>query len=527
MFMQIEITLKNYRCFPDEKPATFSLQEGFTSFVGINNSGKSSLLKFFYEFRSLFRRISEHNLLNEALLGNAQHFDAASSILDFEEVFCNANDRNLEIQIYFKATNYKLEQDAIPIPNRIDIIINRGTTDFLTKLYLTDGKLEINDSTIKENILYIENNQKVDLASIFQLFEELANTLYIGPFRNALNVSSNEDYFDIKVGQPFIHLWKSLKTGPKKDNYDAAIRLKEDIQRVFGYPNLEINCSSDNTTLQISIGRNRYSLSEIGSGITQFILVLANAAIKQPSYILIDEPELNLHPSLQLDFLTTLESYAQIGMLFATHNIGLARLSNRIYSVHKIDEGKSELCDFESNPHLSELLGELSFSAYKELGFDKILLVEGRTDVKTMQQFLRLYNIDHNVVILPLGGNTLINNDSEIELREIYRISSNIFAIIDSEKKGPDQELNDIRQQFHDMCTEIGINCHVLKKRSTENYFTNDAMKKVMGDNYNALEPYQQVPDGWDKNMNWRIAREMTLEDLSKTDIGEFFKLLK
>jgi hypothetical protein len=33
--MEIEITLKNYRCFPDTNPAKITLRDGFTSFVGV------------------------------------------------------------------------------------------------------------------------------------------------------------------------------------------------------------------------------------------------------------------------------------------------------------------------------------------------------------------------------------------------------------------------------------------------------------------------------------------------------------
>ncbi len=43
--MDLEITIKNYRCFSDEKPARLVLRKGFPAFVGVNNSGKSSLLK--------------------------------------------------------------------------------------------------------------------------------------------------------------------------------------------------------------------------------------------------------------------------------------------------------------------------------------------------------------------------------------------------------------------------------------------------------------------------------------------------
>ncbi len=98
--MQVEITIKNYRCFSDSKPARIVLRKGFTAFVGVNNSGKSSLLKFFYEFRNLFQYLSypDNNFI-ETLKGNSQEFTLPSSIFDPEEVFCNANSRDIEIQL--------------------------------------------------------------------------------------------------------------------------------------------------------------------------------------------------------------------------------------------------------------------------------------------------------------------------------------------------------------------------------------------------------------------------------------------
>src|SRR5213075_1973650 len=103
-----------------------------------------------------------------------------------------------------------------------------------------------------------------------------------------------------------------------------------------------------------------FKLPEVGSGLTQFILVLATVAIRNPSYILIDEPELNLHPSLQVDFLTTLASYAEHGVLFATHNLGLARaVSDRVYSVRRVGRDGREVRDFTGTRALAEFLGEL------------------------------------------------------------------------------------------------------------------------------------------------------------------------
>ena len=89
---------------------------------------------------------------------------------------------------------------------------------------------------------------------------------------------------------------------------------------------------------------------------------------------------------------------------------------------------------YETKPELVELLGELSFSTYREFGFNKILLVEGPTEIKTVQQFLRKYQKDHEILLLSLGGSSLINASREHELREMHRVSPNVCALIDSER---------------------------------------------------------------------------------------------
>lgn len=532
--MPVELKIKNYRCFPDTRPVTITLKKGFTAFVGTNSSGKSSILKFFYEFRSLFQLLSRPlgNLV-QALQGQPTGgFSYGRSVLDPEEVFSNTNTRNLTIEFNLTPLDPPAGYDGPKIPRRLVLTIPRGTDKWLAELHLNDGRFNASGGNFDFKGMILRNHGKetVDLAPIFEVCGDLARSIYIAAFRNAINIGAEENYFDIQVGQAFITSWRAHKTGNIKKENLAAIKITEDIQRIFELDDLDINSSNDGKTLKVVVNRRPYSLSELGSGLAQFILVLANAAIRQPAYLLIDEPELNLHPSLQLDFLTTLGSYAREGVFFATHSVGLARAAaERIYSVRKIAEGESEITDYESTPHLSEFLGELSFSGYKELGFDKVLLVEGKTDVKTMQQLLRFYHKEHQVVMLPLGGSQLINDVSETELIEVKRITDKVSVIIDSERNAPGEPLESRRAAFAEMCRRLGMNCCVLERRAAENYLTDRAVKAVKGEKYRALQPYEKLNDvspSWSKEENWRIAREMTLQDLKDADLGNFLASL-
>ena len=103
--MDIELTLKNYRCFADHKPARLRLRKGYTALIGINNSGKSSLLRFFYELRGIFTALSaDQNRLHDILRGQTGSFEYPTTIQDVAEVFCNLNNRDMEFQLHFIRT---------------------------------------------------------------------------------------------------------------------------------------------------------------------------------------------------------------------------------------------------------------------------------------------------------------------------------------------------------------------------------------------------------------------------------------
>ena len=91
------------------------------------------------------------------------------------------------------------------------------------------------------------------------------------------------------------------------------IQLQNEIGRIFKYGKLELNALNNQDDMQAIVNDRPFKLLEMGSGLAQFVIVLGNIILQPSAFILIDEPELNLHPALQLDFLTVLASHCAVG----------------------------------------------------------------------------------------------------------------------------------------------------------------------------------------------------------------------
>jgi ABC-type branched-subunit amino acid transport system ATPase component len=340
--VRLRIQLKKYRTFPIDQPAEFTIGHGFTGIVGPNNAGKSTLLRFFYESRHYWERLSSANgNLLVALTQEAGDSSARfNGVYDQVEVFSNLNALGIEIRLtlehdYEQPADTPLGNRYLTIPTQLIVNIDRSGN---WKLRIADpgDVVQSEDLAWSGTILAQGGTPIFEFEPWFEVFRALASALYIGAFRNALNAGASS-YYDVSVGTAFIQDWNNFRSGPGKAQNVAALQLTNEIKRIFGLDELDIVASADDSTLQLVIDGQPYRLDEVGGGLTHFVLVLAYVATRRPAIILFDEPELNLHPSLQLDFLTTVGSYASIGVLFASHSLGLARAAGgEVYTVRRI-----------------------------------------------------------------------------------------------------------------------------------------------------------------------------------------------
>lgn len=525
----MKITIKNYRGFGNQ-PQEFEIREGFTALIGLNNVGKSSLLKLFYELRPLWQNFSYAGNLCNFLNGSANNFQV-QGVNDVDELFNHFTNNPIEItfstfneeansNFTFTVRLTKVSSSQLNF-TKLNFNIDNPDLSFIT--FTTSNQ----DLNVLCRSTTTNSNTNYSLLNFLNFFKKLHQTIYIPAFRNLINAGEKSGYYDISTGTAFISQWDQWKNGSEKSARDKITKITDDIKNLFGYKNLEINPSSDKTTLRINIDNKSYSLADVGSGLSQFILVFASAAIKKPTFILIDEPEISLHPSLQLKFLSSLASYASEGVIFATHSIGLARsAAEYIYSVTNNGQ-ETKINTFSNTPNYIALLGELSFSTYQEIGANCILFVEGPTEVKTIQEFLRKFNKDSKVLMFPLGGSSMINGSRKMELAEIVtRLNvKKTYAWIDSEKSNPNVDVAHDRKQFLEACKEIGIIAKASDRRALENYFTERSVRTVLNDQgKNALAEFEKLDPSthWVKNDNWKLAREMTIDELKVNDLGKF-----
>jgi len=515
------LILKNYRCFTDEKPLNIEFGPGFTAFIGPNNAGKSSALRFFYEFRHLWPHFASGSIasnLRAAAIGVG-----IGVIQDPDEVFTNLNKRDLEIELHFSSLT------SIRYIRQLKITFGRNNFGNANcEFRSSDGALYRpiqNDGwTQNGSVVNYGNAGQVDVSSISSVMDALVRTLYVGAYRNEINQGAG-NYYDLQVGTGLVAQWNAWKVGGTRAQMDKILEITETIREMFGYRSLEINAHANDQNLVVVVNRRSYMLNELGAGLAQFIIVLSNVATRAPALLLIDEPELNLHPALQQRFLLQLASYANDGVFFATHSVGLARaMATRIFSFRRAGDA-AEVSPFAGTPHFAEFMGELSFSAFQELGYDRVLLVEGVTDAPVFRHFLRLLGYDQRTIVMPLGGNQLARGDVDIELAELKRLTPNIYTVVDSERNAAGAPAAAERMRFKEACERSKIPVLLTERRATENYLTERAIKIRFGNSQRGFQPFESRKDvnpSWSKDANWQIASQMTWDEIKDTDVGRF-----
>ncbi|MGV8088672.1 MAG: ATP-dependent nuclease [Methanothrix sp.] len=425
----------------------------FNILVGPNNSGKSTVIKSLQLLEAAWRS------------GTKRKPEYISEIDKYGYLI---KDSSLPIRIE------NIHNEYSNIFTNIKIKFSGGGSAFLTvspefKTYLhfstADGINLQNLSVIKRHFQF-----KIGVIPFLGPVEPKENLLtkehvqksintYLSPrhFRNQWYHEKSD--FDIFVS--LLHeTWPGMDIGlPELENYDELVMF----------------CSENRITREIGWA---------GCGFQVWLQILSHLVRnKDATTLIIDEPEIYLHPDLQRKFISVSKGLGP-QILIATHSVEMINESevNDILIIDKNNKSAKRLNNFRAIQNVVDILGSVqNMHLTRLLKNKRILFFEGNDYMilKKMAHKIELKELsnEEGITIVPMGGFSqwpMVKN-AELLFGTILEEEINTSIILDRDYRC-DDEIEEIRNKLNGATNYL----HFWERKEIENYLINlDVIKRI------------------------------------------------
>ncbi len=312
---------------------------------------------------------------------------------------------------------------------------------------LREFKENLEKSVVLKNCFLIAGYEKEDIKS--EIEEALTNTS---------SKSSLASTLSGKVTEFVNKAWK---------NHDIEFAIYIDGDSLKFY--VSDKCDENKT---------RYVPEDRSDGFKQFISILLNLSIASQekelknTIILLDEPEMHLHPSGQKFLLDELRKISKKNkVFFATHSIFMVDKENldNNYSVEKIEEETKIEQILQDNPLKEEVLYEALGTSILEHINPNVILFEGKTDRDIFELYKKKFS---DLEDLKIPNITSISADGAkqiIKYTKFFNTKTAIikgFVVFDSDNEGREQKKRILKQDNYNEENVFEINNLISEDKS-------------------------------------------------------------
>jgi len=399
--------------------------------VGKNNSGKSSIL---------------HAIDMTGLALSLNNWDRFQPKLAIKDLFAKVGDFAISLRY---ENNSEVELKATPRFGPTFTSPVNESQKFKTVLILPDvgyGMLRRRHQTPLNIINYVEG-------------------------RNFTEINSLEILYAIKFYA------QRNERGLHPEDYEA---LLSEIKRYF--PEIE-TVESDRTeqdiaTLTYVENGNKLDILYSGSGLKHFLDVLLKTTLSGADIVLIDEPEMGLHPDLQRRFIEYLYRLAMdkgVQFFLATHSPVLLNYADFMKYYRIINQkGKRSILPVSSDA-IHTILSDLGLRPSDLFNQDICLLVEGSSDVIFLEHIIgNLYKKEfENVAICVVqyaGGAAEGIISGAINVSNIIPAQKYTYWTRDRDAN-PNEKPSENATKFKNALTRLDLKCHIWSKWEIEFYY--------------------------------------------------------
>lgn len=298
--------------------------------------------------------------------------------------------------------------------------------------------------------------------------------------RNIMDNIGNRNFSEVNALEILYAIRFYAQRSERNLTPDSYKTLLDEIHRYF--PDIA-EVQSDRTeediaTLTYTEYGKKLDILYSGTGLKHFLDVLLKTTVSGANVVLLDEPELGLHPDLQrrfVEYLGRIAKEKQIQFFLATHSQVLLNYADSVVYYRMINtRGSRQLVRVERDA-IETLLSDLGLRPSDVLNQDLCLMVEGASDVIFFEHIVRTLYKDEfekvGVAVVQYGGSAAEGIISgAIDVSNIAPVQR--FTLWSRDRDAPHTSAPHRNStKFANALKQKGFEAHILGKREIEFYF--------------------------------------------------------
>lgn len=484
--MQIKsITFSKFRNF--KEPFTIPLDQRITFLVGPNNVGKSNIFRLLALFFGQKNGEIDEDLDFD---GGSEKGFAVEVELPMEVLEPALVSRPIAWGHFSKSStkSFKAQWNF----TKTTLIKNVSENDFfklIPKRYFEDQNEVMSD--FRSSSSDYSSNLTTLLGGFWSSFV-FPNTVLVPSDRHILTNGQNFSRFDPRVipASSQIDMNQVVQTLANLDRPHGgdAVRQghQERLQTIESFlahclevSTVKLQIPNGQQTIYVTINGVQRPLSGMGTGVEQLILIALGMSEFKNKIVLIDEPELHLHPRTQKLMMQYLSTQTTGTYIVATHSSSILDSVEanivRLEGTGRTVTGKV----IENRNDLFQAVRNLGHSASELVQANFVIWVEGPSDRIYLNHLIQKFDPEANLVegvdytIIMYGGSVLANHSFEDTSEDFFKalsISRQFAVYADSDKA---EQASILKSRVERVRTEVeGVGGHIWVSagREIENY---------------------------------------------------------
>jgi putative ATP-dependent endonuclease of OLD family len=280
--------------------------------------------------------------------------------------------------------------------------------------------------------------------------------LYLTERREPIGKREASQLLDLKVN----------RGGPEK-----LRAIQETVQALLGVEidafRAETANSGDEPEAELDV--DQFLVQVNGAGIREALRLILDYEFGRPNVLLVEEPEIHLHPALETSMMRYLKTIGQECQIFitthSTNFLDTAEMRN-VYLASRNGSTSVNLVNMEDAEQ--SIPRELGIRLSSLFMFDRLVFVEGPTDEDVIREWASILKINlaqASVGFVPMGGvRNLAHFSTQATVNFLCKRRVSILFILDRDER-EEAEIQRLSEQLGDKAKLA-----VLKKRELENY---------------------------------------------------------